>query len=104
MSFTHISIADAKALLEQNQQAVVADIRNPNDFAAARIPNAKPLGNDNIEEFMAEHDKATPVLVCCYHGHSSQQAAGYLAEQGYEDVYSIDGGFELWRQSEEVES
>ena len=41
----------------------------------------------------------TPVLVFCYHGHSSQGAAQYLANQGYEEVYSVNGGFEMWKQN-----
>ncbi|MGO2076753.1 MAG: thiosulfate sulfurtransferase GlpE, partial [Pseudoalteromonas sp.] len=27
---------------------------------------------------------------------SSQGAANYLSEQGFEDVYSMDGGFTQW--------
>jgi len=34
--------------------------------------------------------------VVCYHGISSQSAAAYLAEQGFRDTYSLDGGFEAW--------
>ncbi|NKQ13210.1 thiosulfate sulfurtransferase, partial [Pseudomonas sp. SST3] len=30
---------------------------------------------------------------------SSQSAAAYLINQGFSDVYSLDGGFELWRQT-----
>jgi thiosulfate sulfurtransferase len=37
------------------------------------------------------------VVVVCYHGNSSQSAAAYLASQGFSDVYSLDGGFELWQ-------
>ena len=33
----------------------------------------------------------------CYHGNSSQSAAAYLVGQGFSEVYSVDGGFELWR-------
>jgi thiosulfate sulfurtransferase len=35
--------------------------------------------------------------VVCYHGNSSQSAAAYLVSQGFSEVYSLDGGFELWR-------
>ncbi len=38
-----------------------------------------------------------PAVVVCYHGRSSQGAAQYLAEQGFDTVYSMDGGFESWR-------
>jgi thiosulfate sulfurtransferase len=36
--------------------------------------------------------------VFCYHGNSSQQAAHFLTERDFTDVFCIDGGFEVWRQ------
>jgi len=42
-------------------------------------------------------------VVVCYHGHSSQPAAQYFAAQGFEDVYSMDGGFEVWKLNNPVE-
>ena len=44
-------------------------------------------------------DFEQPVLVMCYHGHSSQGAAQYLINQGYDEVYSVDGGFEGWHKA-----
>jgi thiosulfate sulfurtransferase len=41
-----------------------------------------------------------PILVMCYHGISSQGAAQYLVNQGFEEVYSVDGGFEAWHRAE----
>jgi rhodanese-related sulfurtransferase len=41
-------------------------------------------------------DLDAPLIVSCYHGNSSQGAAAYLVGQGFSEVYSLDGGFELW--------
>ena len=38
------------------------------------------------------------MMVMCYHGNSSKGAAQYLLQQGYDVVYSIDGGFEAWQR------
>jgi thiosulfate sulfurtransferase len=43
-------------------------------------------------------------VVYCYHGHTSLGAAAYLRENGFTDVVSLSGGFELWRQTEKTES
>ncbi|MGL5597426.1 MAG: rhodanese-like domain-containing protein, partial [Aeromonas sp.] len=51
-----------------------------------------------------EVDVDTPVIVMCYHGNSSQGAAQYLLQQGYDEVYSLDGGFEGWRSTFPVET
>jgi thiosulfate sulfurtransferase len=37
-------------------------------------------------------------MVMCYHGNSSKGAAQYLLQQGYEEVYSVDGGFDAWHR------
>ncbi|MDE0931482.1 MAG: rhodanese-like domain-containing protein, partial [Halioglobus sp.] len=42
-------------------------------------------------------DRDQPLLIYCYHGNSSQGAADYFFNQGFEDVYSMDGGYEAWR-------
>ncbi len=52
---------------------------------------------------MADVEFDTPVIVCCYHGISSQQAAQFLIHQGFEEVYSLDGGFEAWRKGQSFE-
>jgi thiosulfate sulfurtransferase len=53
---------------------------------------------------MDEVDFDTPVIVICYHGNSSQGAAQYLLQQGYDQVYSLDGGFEAWRKEFPVQA
>lgn len=94
--FAHISIQDTKAKIDAGTAKIV-DIRDDQSFEQAHIPGAFHLNNGSIQRFMDANDFDTPVIVVCYHGHSSQQAAQYMLHQGFEEVYSMDGGFELWR-------
>jgi len=94
--FEHISIQDTKAKLDSGAAKVV-DIRDDQSFEQAHIPGSFHLTNASIQRFMDANDFDTPVIVVCYHGHSSQQAAQYILQQGFETVYSMDGGFEGWR-------
>ncbi|MGB0662198.1 MAG: thiosulfate sulfurtransferase GlpE [Pontibacterium sp.] len=75
----------------------VVDIRDPNSFGMGRISGAKLLNNENLEQVLAELDMEQPVYVCCYHGNSSKSAAQFLVDRGFEQSFSIDGGFEEWR-------
>lgn len=97
-SFSHIQANAAQQMLKENL-ATLADIRDVNSFEAAHIEGATHLSNESLSQFMAATDKARPVIVCCYHGISSQQAAQFLVQQGYQQVYSLDGGFEGWRRA-----
>ena len=97
--FQHISVADVAAMQDQ---FVIADIRDAGSYQSAHIEGAINLSNDNLAAFMEATPKTQPVVVVCYHGMSSQQAAQFLAGQGYETVYSMDGGFESWRLGQPV--
>lgn len=95
--FERISCLQAQQKMQQ-EQAIMVDIRDPVAFDAAHVADATRLSNENLQQFLqsADHDK--PVLVMCYHGHSSIQAGQFLVQQGFEQVYSVDGGFEAWRK------
>ncbi|MEC5343805.1 thiosulfate sulfurtransferase GlpE [Brenneria populi] len=93
--FEAITLEQAHSRWQEN--GIVVDIRDPQSFAAAHIPGAAHLTNDTLADFVREADFAAPVMVICYHGISSRNAAQYLINLGFEAVYSIDGGFEAWQ-------
>lgn len=95
--FAHISIQQTHDKLA-NGDVKVVDIRDDDSFHGAHIEGATHLTNGTLNQFVADTDLNTPVIVVCYHGHSSQQAAQFLIHQGFEEVYSMDGGFEAWRK------
>ncbi|HAV1389994.1 TPA: thiosulfate sulfurtransferase GlpE [Vibrio parahaemolyticus] len=97
--FQHIDVQGAQALLEQGEAKLV-DIRDPQSFAVAHGESAYHLTNDTIVAFMEDVEFEQPILVMCYHGISSQGAAQYLVNQGFEQVYSVDGGFEAWQRAQ----
>ncbi len=101
--FQHISTQQTKELLEKGEINVV-DIRDEQSFLAGHIPDAYHLNDGSLTQFMNECDLDTPVVVCCYHGISSQQAAQYLIQQGFDEVYSMDGGFEAWKAQYDFQS
>lgn len=97
-TFKHISVAEVNTLLVDDRTTRIVDVRDPQSFMSAHIEGALHLTDSSLGRFMQETDFETPVVVVCYHGRSSQGAAQYLVEQGFETVYSMDGGFEAWRR------
>ena len=87
-----------KALDKINESdTLVIDIRDKESFDRGHIDGALNLSNDNIENFISKTNKEKSLIVCCYHGNSSQKAAEFLVNQGFLDVYSLDGGYEEWK-------
>ncbi len=101
--FQHISPQLTKEKLDKGEIKVV-DIRDDQSFELGHIPTSFHLSNSSVSQFVTENEFETPVVVCCYHGISSQQAAQFLIHQGFEEVYSMDGGFEAWRASFDFET
>ncbi|WP_422386037.1 thiosulfate sulfurtransferase GlpE [Izhakiella australiensis] len=103
--FECISVQQASEMLAQGDARLV-DIRDPQSFAIAHATGAFHLTNSSLNTFIQQTEFETPLLVMCYHGVSSKSAAEYLLTQGFDAVYSVDGGFEHWRQAfpEQIES
>jgi thiosulfate sulfurtransferase len=96
MTFKCISIDEAKALIDKGS-ITIADVRDADTYLASNIENAINIQQESMDTFLAAADRDQPLLVYCYHGNSSQGAADYFFNQGFEDVYSMDGGYEAWR-------
>lgn len=94
-SYARISSDDAKTLME-NGDVNIIDIRDLASFNAGHITDAEHVDNHSIAAYIQDTDQDVPLIVCCYHGNSSQSAGAYMAEQGFETVYSLDGGYTEW--------
>lgn len=93
--FKRIAPDLAQQLRETGAQVV--DIRDPQSYAMGHISGSRHIDNYSVADFIREADMDAPLVVVCYHGNSSQSAAAYFVQQGFSEVYSLDGGFELWR-------
>ena len=96
--FKRIDIKIAIHKIDINH-ALVLDIRDKESFNSGHIDGAFNLSNDNIDDFISNTKKDQSLIVCCYHGNSSQKAAKFLSSHGFVDVYSLDGGYEEWKNN-----
>ncbi len=92
--FKNITAQEAKDLLTKNNYLI--DIRDEVSYSASHIDGAINLGELGIEEFIKTAKKDTPTIIYCYKGISSQNAAEFLVRAGFTEVYSVEGGYELW--------
>ncbi|MFA7554035.1 MAG: thiosulfate sulfurtransferase GlpE [Spongiibacteraceae bacterium] len=95
-TFKRISVDQAKQIIDQGD-ARIMDVRDQQSYQRAHIEGAVLLDNNNVGDFIANTPQDTPLIIYCYHGNSSQGVGQFFAEKGFEQVYSMDGGFEQWR-------
>lgn len=97
MSHECISVERARNLIASGNARVI-DIRDPASFNAGHIKDAERVDDNNIEEFLEQANFERPLIVCCYHGNMSKGAADYFSNQGFQETYSLDGGYVAWEQ------
>lgn len=92
-------ITPAEAVDMQKEGAELIDVRDPDEVAQGSPAGAHRLGRSflelRIEDAVAELDK--PIMVMCAGGVRSLFAADALKGLGYTNIYSIEGGFNRWK-------
>jgi len=98
MSFKHLDVQGCIKLMEHDAAALI-DIRDIASFDEGHIPSAIHIEAVPFAQLLTVLDRQKPLIICCYHGHSSQSAASFFVEQGFVNVYSLDGGYAAWFNS-----
>ncbi|MEA4944667.1 MAG: rhodanese-like domain-containing protein [Propionicimonas sp.] len=96
MAETQIPQVDVRTVSEN---AVILDVREPNEFAAGHTPGAVSIPLGELRDRLAEVPSVDgPLHVICKVGGRSQVAAEFLAEHGIE-VVNITGGTGAWYEA-----
>jgi rhodanese-related sulfurtransferase len=92
-----VSTLQATQLINQGK-GVVLDVRDPADFAAGHLRDAKNIPLKDLANRIGELDKfkSRTVIAVCQAGVQSAKAAAQLKNAGYEAV-SLDGGISAWQ-------
>ena len=76
--------------------AQLIDVREPWEWAQARIPGATLIPKAEIPQRLTEIDPRRPVLVHCAVGSRSADVVGLLRGAGYEQAFNVRGGIIEW--------
>ncbi|NDP37550.1 MAG: rhodanese-like domain-containing protein [Rhodoferax sp.] len=85
--------------LINREKAVVIDVCEGNEFAAAHIVGAKHIPLGQLEEKLpaAVKNKALPLILVCQSGARSKRAVAIAHKLGYAQAQSLAGGLSGWR-------
>lgn len=92
-TYRQITMAEAVAMMEQETDYIILDVRRPDEFAAGHIPGAVNLANETIgtDEIPTLPDKNQLILVYCRSGRRSKEASEKLAALGYTNIVEFGG-------------
>ena len=100
-SVREVTWNDAAHWLQEESATLLIDVREDHEWEQGRIPCALHIGRGILERDIAKHcpDKSSRLLLYCGGGYRSALAAESLQAMGYNNVYSLQGGFRAWKQS-----
>jgi rhodanese-related sulfurtransferase len=91
---------DVPAALAQ-PNAILIDVRDTEEWREGHAKGALHLSRGVIEFRIQDHapDLSTPIVLCCGRGRRSALVADNLQKMGYNNVLTVAGGFEAWRDA-----
>ena len=72
------------------------DVREPYEWAIARLPDARLVPLDTLSEVTHTLDPDQELIVYCHHGMRSAAAVAWLREQGFDKARNLTGGIDRW--------
>ena len=96
-SYRQISMNEAIAMMTEETNYLILDVRTPEEFAAGHIPGAINIPNEEIGTAQIPElpDQDQLILVYCRSGNRSKQASEKLAALGYTNIVEF-GGINSW--------
>src|SRR2546426_10108479 len=96
-----LTIQDVQAKLARNERFHLVDVREDSEWAAGHLPRAVHLGKGVIERDIEQTipDTQREIILYCGGGYRSALVADNLQKMGYQNVWSMDGGFRAWKQA-----
>ncbi len=92
----HRICADEVAQLIQNTELQILDVRDRASFDKGHIVSAQHVMAAELDRAILQIPKTNPVLIYCNRGITSLTHAQMFADFGFQEVYSLNGGYEGW--------
>ncbi|MBS7655384.1 rhodanese-like domain-containing protein [Candidatus Bathyarchaeota archaeon] len=95
MFYQNITVNELKAMLDEEANITIVDVRMPEEYANGHIPNAINIPMHKISSRVNEI-KGKNVVVYCNSGAKSKASARILVVNGVQNVWNLAGGLKAW--------
>ena len=97
----HIIPMNAIRLINNNDDALIIDVRTSAEFGKGHIRGARNMPIATLKDKLGSlpQNKDTAVLAYCNSGASSNSACRMLSKSGYSNVHNIAGGINAWLEA-----
>ena len=100
-STIHVSYSPAETfdLIQQRNNLYIIDVRSPGELREGKIENSVLIPITDIVAGNYIIPKDRPLLLYCATGGRSYAAMQLLAQNGYTEIYNLQGGISAWKQA-----
>lgn len=95
MSIPEISVHELQQLSQTNQDYVILDVRNHEEYAICHL-NSQLIPLHELENRWTELSPDVYTVVYCHLGGRSRQATEFLLNKGFKRVVNLRGGIDAW--------
>ena len=91
--YKHITHEDAQRIIKANPEAIILDVRTPEEFQKKHITGALLVPIEDIRggNLSKLPDKDATILIYCWTGRRAEDAAEFLVKRGYTKIYEFGG-------------
>jgi rhodanese-related sulfurtransferase len=102
--FQEITVTELAAkLADPDRCCQLIDVREPQELAIASLPDFLnfPLSEHDqwVKTIHSQLQPTVETIVLCHHGMRSAQMCGWLASQGYTNLYNVMGGIDYYART-----
>jgi len=96
--FGEINVISPASFKEKSKDQTIIDIRTPREFTVGHIEGAKNINffDKSFLEQISKFDKNKPIFLYCRSGNRTASASKKIANQGFKEVYDLQGGVMNW--------
>jgi len=94
-----LDVDTLQSYLDEGKKIRLLDVRGAPEMAQGMIPNAEKLPLHTLPARLNEMDTNEMTVLYCRSGARSAQGVGFMAQQGFDNVYNLRGGIIAWAKS-----
>lgn len=92
-----ITPREVKERADAGEKLRLIDVREEDEFRAARIEGAELIPMGSIPQALDElRGSEEPLIIFCHHGMRSLKVVSWLRKNGIRNSLSMDGGIDRW--------
>jgi len=84
------------AWIQEKKEVKLVDVREDWERKLCPLPNSQALTASLLDRILNEWEKNDLIVLFCHFGIRSKDAATFLADRGFQQVFIIRGGIDAW--------